>query len=118
MTGLCPDVNRAAHPGPIPGLPKLVSEEKSRSWGLMSVGVFRRAPGEMVWSSDYHRISYVLTDICARSKATMGPSRNIACSAVTSRCGPAAGLCDQSHLTSIFRRETGETPGRYRAALA
>jgi AraC family transcriptional regulator len=28
------------------------------------------------------------------------------------------GLCDQSHLTSIFRRETGETPGRYRAALA
>jgi len=28
------------------------------------------------------------------------------------------GLCDQSHLTSIFRRETGETPGRYHAALA
>ena len=28
------------------------------------------------------------------------------------------GLCDQSHLTSIFRREIGETPGRYRAALA
>jgi AraC family transcriptional regulator len=29
-----------------------------------------------------------------------------------------AGFTDQSHLTSIFRRETGETPGRYRAALA
>jgi AraC family transcriptional regulator len=28
------------------------------------------------------------------------------------------GLFDQSHLTSIFRRETGVTPGRYRAALA
>jgi len=29
-----------------------------------------------------------------------------------------AGFTDQSHLTSIFRRETGKTPGRYRAALA
>src|SRR5271163_1375549 len=29
-----------------------------------------------------------------------------------------AGFSDQSHLTSIFRRETGLTPGRYRAALA
>jgi AraC-like DNA-binding protein len=29
-----------------------------------------------------------------------------------------AGFADQSHLTSIFRRETGVTPGRYRAALA
>jgi AraC family transcriptional regulator len=28
------------------------------------------------------------------------------------------GFADQSHLTSIFRRETGLTPGRYRAALA
>jgi len=28
------------------------------------------------------------------------------------------GLCDQSHLTSIFRSMTGVTPGRYRAALA
>ena len=28
-----------------------------------------------------------------------------------------AGFSDQSHLTSIFRRETGVTPGRYRAAL-
>jgi AraC family transcriptional regulator len=28
------------------------------------------------------------------------------------------GFTDQSHLTSIFRRETGVTPGRYRAALA
>jgi AraC family transcriptional regulator len=29
-----------------------------------------------------------------------------------------AGFADQSHLTSIFRRETGMTPGQYRAALA
>jgi AraC family transcriptional regulator len=28
------------------------------------------------------------------------------------------GFADQSHLTSIFRRETGMTPGRFRAALA
>ena len=28
------------------------------------------------------------------------------------------GFADQSHLTSIFRREIGTTPGRYRAALA
>jgi AraC family transcriptional regulator len=29
-----------------------------------------------------------------------------------------AGFADQSHLTQMFRRETGVTPGRYRAALA
>jgi AraC family transcriptional regulator len=29
-----------------------------------------------------------------------------------------AGSTDQSHLTAIFRRETGATPSRYRAALA
>ena len=29
-----------------------------------------------------------------------------------------AGFTDQSHLTSLFRREMGMTPGRYRAALA
>jgi len=28
------------------------------------------------------------------------------------------GFADQSHLTSIFRRETGLTPGQYRAAIA
>jgi AraC family transcriptional regulator len=44
-------------------VPRLVSEEKSRSWGPISVGVFRRPPGEVVWRSDYYRISYVLTDI-------------------------------------------------------
>jgi AraC family transcriptional regulator len=29
-----------------------------------------------------------------------------------------SGFTDQSHLTSIFRREMGVTPGQYRAALA
>jgi AraC family transcriptional regulator len=28
------------------------------------------------------------------------------------------GFADQSHLTQMFRRETGVTPGRFRAALA
>ena len=28
------------------------------------------------------------------------------------------GFADQSHFTSVFRRETGETPARFRAALA
>jgi AraC family transcriptional regulator len=29
-----------------------------------------------------------------------------------------SGFSDQSHLTSVFRRETGLTPGQFRAALA
>jgi AraC family transcriptional regulator len=29
-----------------------------------------------------------------------------------------SGFSDQSHLTSVFRRETGVTPGQFRAALA
>jgi AraC family transcriptional regulator len=29
-----------------------------------------------------------------------------------------AGFADQSHLTQMFHRETGVTPGRFRAALA
>ena len=28
------------------------------------------------------------------------------------------GFADQSHFTNVFRRETGETPARFRAALA
>jgi AraC family transcriptional regulator len=28
-----------------------------------------------------------------------------------------AGFTDQFHLTRVFRRETGMTPGRFRAAL-
>ncbi len=70
VTQLSPDINRAAHP--ITGVPKLVSEEKSRSWGLMSVGVFRRPPGEVVWQSDYYRISYVLTDIRGTKQSDNG----------------------------------------------
>ena len=29
-----------------------------------------------------------------------------------------AGFTDQSHLTQVFRRATGVTPGRFRASLA
>jgi AraC family transcriptional regulator len=64
--------NRPAHPGPITGVSKRVSEETSRSWGLMSVGVFRRPPGEIVWRSDYYRISYVLSDICGTKQSDDG----------------------------------------------
>jgi len=64
VTKLCPDKSRAPRPNPASSVPRLVGEERSRSWGLVSVGVFRRAPGEVVWLSDYYRISCVLTDIC------------------------------------------------------
>jgi hypothetical protein len=39
----------------------------------MSGGIFRRAPGEMVWRSDYHRISYVLSDITGTKQSDDGP---------------------------------------------
>ena len=29
-----------------------------------------------------------------------------------------AGFADQSHFATLFRRETGVTPGQFRAALA
>lgn len=70
MTQLRPDINRASHP--VTGVSKLVSEEKSRSWGLISVGVFHRPPGEVVWRSDYYRISYVLSDICGTKQSDDG----------------------------------------------
>ena len=73
VTVVCPEMNRAARPNPTTRDLKLISEEKSRSWGLLSVGVFRRAPGEMVWSSDYHRVSYVLTDISGTKQSDDGP---------------------------------------------
>src|SRR6516164_67592 len=38
----------------------------------MSVGVFRRAPGEVVWRSDYYRISCVLSDICGAKQSDDG----------------------------------------------
>ena len=72
VTKVCPETDRSAPPNPITSGLELVSEEKSRSWGLISVGVFRRAPGEMVWSSDYHRISYVLTDISGTKQSDDG----------------------------------------------
>jgi hypothetical protein len=73
VTRLRSETDRGVRPNLIVSGPKLVSEEKSRSWGLMSVGIFRRAPGEMVWSSDYHRISYLLTDICGTKQSDDGP---------------------------------------------
>jgi AraC family transcriptional regulator len=39
----------------------------------MSAGVFRRAPGEVIWRSDHYRISYVLTDIHGVKQSDDGP---------------------------------------------
>jgi AraC family transcriptional regulator len=38
----------------------------------MSVGIFRRPPGEVTWQSDYYRISYVLSDICGVKQSDDG----------------------------------------------
>jgi hypothetical protein len=73
MTKLCRDSNLPARPGPTTAVSKLVSEVTSRDWGVMSVGIFRRAPGEMAWRSEYHRISYVLTDISGTKQSDDGP---------------------------------------------
>jgi AraC family transcriptional regulator len=69
---LSPDPSHASHPNPIAGAPRLVSEESARSWRLLSVGVFRRAPGEVVWRSDYYRISCVLSEICGAKQSDDG----------------------------------------------
>ncbi len=73
VTRLCHEMNRVARPNPITAGLKLVSEEKSRCWGLMSVSVLRRHPGEVVWQSDYHRIGYVLTDFSGTKQIDDGP---------------------------------------------
>ena len=66
-------MKRATCPDPITSGLKMVSEEKSRSWGLMSAGVFRRPQGEVVWQSDYYRISCVLSDMCGAKQIDDGP---------------------------------------------
>ena len=72
VTRLCPELKRAACPDSITSGLGLVTEEKSRSWGLMSAGVFRRAPGEVVWHSDHYRISCVLSDMCGAKQIDDG----------------------------------------------
>jgi AraC family transcriptional regulator len=52
------DRDRPIHPM---GLPKCVIEEKSRSWGRISVGIFVRRPGEVVWRRDCYRICCLLS---------------------------------------------------------
>jgi AraC family transcriptional regulator len=42
--------------------PELVTEEKSRSWGQMSVGIFFRRPGEVIWQRHCYRICCPLGD--------------------------------------------------------
>jgi AraC family transcriptional regulator len=70
---MCADMHGSPRPIPVTGVSKLVTEETSRSWGLMSIGTFRRAPGEVIWRSDYYRISYVLSDICGAKQSDDGP---------------------------------------------
>jgi len=65
--------NRAANLAPVSGGSNLVTPEKSRTWGLMSVGVFERAPGEVVWLSDHYRISCPLSGICGTKQSDDGP---------------------------------------------
>jgi AraC family transcriptional regulator len=72
VTRLCPEIKRAARSDPITSGLKLISEGRGRSWGLLSVGVFR-APGEMVWQSDHYRISCVLTDMWGTKQSDDGP---------------------------------------------
>lgn len=58
---------------PVSGVSKLVNPEKSRTWGVMSVGVLQRAPGEVIWQRDHYRISCVLSDICGTKQSDHGP---------------------------------------------
>jgi AraC family transcriptional regulator len=70
---LCPETDRAAHPSPIASGLKLVSEEKSRSRGRISVGIFRRHRGEVAWRSDYYRVAYALTHFSGTKQIDDGP---------------------------------------------
>jgi AraC family transcriptional regulator len=73
VTRLRPETDQTPGPNPIASGLELVSEEKSRSWGRVSVGIFRRHAGEVVWQSDYHRIGCVLTDFSGKRQLDDGP---------------------------------------------
>jgi AraC-like DNA-binding protein len=73
VTRACPETDQAAPPNPIASGLKLVSAEKSRSWGRISVGIFRRHPGEVVWRSGCYRIGYLLTHFSGTKQIDDGP---------------------------------------------
>ena len=56
---------------------------------------------------------YVMEQRIAWAKALMRRTRQS-----LALIAQEVGLTDQSHLTSVFRRETGMTPGRYRTTVA
>jgi AraC family transcriptional regulator len=56
-------MTRPSNPGPVPNGSTLLSEQKSRSCGPISAHIVDRAPGEVFWRSDHHRIVCALTDI-------------------------------------------------------
>jgi AraC family transcriptional regulator len=64
------DFNRAV---PAIGASGLVTEEKSRSWGQISAGIFVRRPGEVIWQMDCYRICCPLSeDVCGVKQSDDG----------------------------------------------
>ena len=59
---------------PTAGAPRLYAE-KTRSLGLISAGVISRAPGEVNWHSDQHRICLALTAIRGTANLGGGPAQ-------------------------------------------
>ena len=64
---------RAILSAQISGGSKLVNPEKSRNWGLMSVGCSTAPPRQVIWLSNDCRISCVLSDICSAKQSDDGP---------------------------------------------
>ena len=90
---------------------------RMKSWPSIAAMSYHRDGGEATWRGDRHRLilardprpPMLLQVEQGRMRRTNQPLALIA---------QEAGFADQSHLTSILRRETGVTPGRFRAALA
>jgi AraC family transcriptional regulator len=61
------DFNRTVRPI---GASELVTEERSRSWGQIAVGVFLRRPGEVIWQRDCYRICCLLSRDIYGAKAS------------------------------------------------
>src|SRR6516164_1152255 len=51
--------------------------EKSRRWGLISVDIVNRAPGEVFWQGDLHRTIYPLTDIRGTTQSGNGETQSL-----------------------------------------
>jgi AraC-like DNA-binding protein len=102
--------------------------EKTRSWGPISAhvdGLTLTDLAEVACLSPYHfsrsfKLAvgvgpqrYVMRRRLDRAKTLLRRSRK-----PLAVIAQEAGFADQSHLSSIFRREMGVTPGRFRAEMA